>query len=677
MLSINTNTSSLFAQNSLTGAQNTLAASVQRLSSGLRINSGADDAAGLSISQNLQSQINGVNQSIQGLSNATSLLQVADSSLGSIQDVLLKMKQLTTQGLDGSLSSIQKLDIATQLDDLNSEINAIAQRTQFNGIGIISSGPIVDLVNSSIKAGVMLTHMPISIADNGLGRYAIGGSAGANANLGDAAITKSAINSTFQITLDQAQSVYAPGTYNLSSFGNHLTISGNYQGQYQTQTVVVGDAASDLGSTVSKTVSQTLNFNQFGISIALNTTVSQGATETGAQLATALVSKGLNQSGDASILQVYGSTAVISDVRLSGAAPGSYQLAKVGADQIELTNTNASGQIKSQTITLSDNAQNTVQTLNFQSLGVAIDVRSYQAQTASQIASELAAASGVTPTATLTSSGFSSPSATINLNPTNGYELTVGGNTYSTLGTLNGYYNAKVGVLGSSTTLNQLTQWVNNLKQNLNVDVSASITASAGSGSTLNISTSGTYTPIATGFMQEVSSSNASLVTATAGASALTGTNNIIIQTASSKTWSMTSADGNVYLDPVNGFQLNVGGVNFHTLGNSPGATSLASLKSWIDGLSLPSPITTTINSNTLTLEASTSNYFTVDGIESQIVSGFTSPNNLIAIAGSGLQLSVGSQSYSSANTFLNQTADGYSSLNDVVNWVNSLNAGV
>ena len=111
---INTNLASLFAQNSLSNAQNNLATSVQRLSSGLRINSAKDDAAGLSISQNMQGQINGVNQSVRNLSDATNLLQVADSSLSTVQDMLLRMKQLAVQGYDGSLSASQKLNIVQE-----------------------------------------------------------------------------------------------------------------------------------------------------------------------------------------------------------------------------------------------------------------------------------------------------------------------------------------------------------------------------------------------------------------------------------------------------------------------------------------------------------------------------------------------------------------------------------
>jgi len=126
---INTNLASLFAQNSLSNAQNNLAQSVQRLSSGLRINTAKDDAAGLSIAQNMQSQINGTNQSIRNLSDATNLLQVSDSSLSTVQDMLLRLKQLATQGYDGSLNGNQRLNLVQEMKELNAEINATASRT--------------------------------------------------------------------------------------------------------------------------------------------------------------------------------------------------------------------------------------------------------------------------------------------------------------------------------------------------------------------------------------------------------------------------------------------------------------------------------------------------------------------------------------------------------------------
>lgn len=159
---INTNLASLFAQNSLTNAQNNLAQSVQRLSSGLRINSAKDDAAGLAIAQLMQSNINGVNQSIRNMSDATNLLQTADTGLATVQDMLLRMKQLSVQGYDGSLSAAQKINIVTELVDLNAEINATAGRTTFNNINLLGSAQGVDSATGDISAGAMLTKTAVA-----------------------------------------------------------------------------------------------------------------------------------------------------------------------------------------------------------------------------------------------------------------------------------------------------------------------------------------------------------------------------------------------------------------------------------------------------------------------------------------------------------------------------------
>ncbi|QWD75664.1 flagellin [Polynucleobacter sp. MWH-UH24A] len=150
---INTNMASLLAQNSLSGAQNALAGSVQRLSSGLRINAAKDDAAGLAISQNMQSQINGINQSIRNLTDATNLIQTADSSLGTVQDMLLRMKTLAVQGFNGSLSSQQRSNLVDELRQLNDEINNTAIRTRFNGNNLISS----DVASSGGTTSVNIT----------------------------------------------------------------------------------------------------------------------------------------------------------------------------------------------------------------------------------------------------------------------------------------------------------------------------------------------------------------------------------------------------------------------------------------------------------------------------------------------------------------------------------------
>ena len=136
---INTNLASLYAQNNLSNAQNNLADSVKRLSSGLRINSAKDDAAGLAISQSMQSQINGTNQARRNMNDAVNLIQVADTSMGTIHDMLLRLKTLSTQGYDGSLSASQRTQIVDEINELNTEINNTAARTKFNGNSLIAA----------------------------------------------------------------------------------------------------------------------------------------------------------------------------------------------------------------------------------------------------------------------------------------------------------------------------------------------------------------------------------------------------------------------------------------------------------------------------------------------------------------------------------------------------------
>jgi len=329
---INTNLASLFAQNSLSSAQNNLAQSVQRLSSGLRINSAKDDAAGLSISQNMQSQINGTNQSIRNLSDATNLLQVADSSLATVQDMLLRLKQLATQGYDGSLSTSQKLNIVQEMKDLNTEINATASRTAFNGINLLSSGSSVDLANSDIQAGYAVTNAAIGVdvRSASLGYYALGGK-GASTGLGDSGSSGSGINTTFSIAIDPKMASKLPGSVLLTSNGSNLTMTGTINGLATSQTVVVADAVGNATGSTNKTNDQSLKFDQFGLTVDLRGTTGVGTTQTGATIATALA--GTNYKN----LYITGKTADITNVSLSGVAPGSYSLSYTAAGTLSTT----------------------------------------------------------------------------------------------------------------------------------------------------------------------------------------------------------------------------------------------------------------------------------------------------------------------------------------------------
>ena len=136
---INTNMASIYAQNNLSAAQGKLSTSVQRLSSGLRINSAKDDSAGLAISMNMQSQIYGIEQATRNLSDVIGMAQVTETALGTIQDMLLRLKSLGTQAGNEALSSGQKAQITTEADAIVAQISLTRVEAVYNGISLVGS----------------------------------------------------------------------------------------------------------------------------------------------------------------------------------------------------------------------------------------------------------------------------------------------------------------------------------------------------------------------------------------------------------------------------------------------------------------------------------------------------------------------------------------------------------
>ncbi|HTN64826.1 MAG TPA: flagellin, partial [Burkholderiaceae bacterium] len=130
---INTNISSLNSQRNLTTSQSSLASSLQRLSSGLRINSAKDDAAGLAISDRMTSQINGLSQAARNANDGISLAQTAEGGLSTATDLLQRMRTLAVQGANGTNSASDRASIQQEVSQLQQELNRVANTTQFNG----------------------------------------------------------------------------------------------------------------------------------------------------------------------------------------------------------------------------------------------------------------------------------------------------------------------------------------------------------------------------------------------------------------------------------------------------------------------------------------------------------------------------------------------------------------
>ncbi|PIE58425.1 MAG: flagellin [Desulfobulbus propionicus] len=136
-LSINTNVASLNAQRYLGQTQNNLNTSMQRLSSGLRINSAKDDAAGLAISDRMTSQIRGLNQAVRNANDGISLAQTAEGAMQESTNILQRMRELSVQSANASNTSSDRASLQAEVNQLQQEMDRIANTTTFNGLNIL------------------------------------------------------------------------------------------------------------------------------------------------------------------------------------------------------------------------------------------------------------------------------------------------------------------------------------------------------------------------------------------------------------------------------------------------------------------------------------------------------------------------------------------------------------
>ena len=139
-MTINTNVNSLNAQRNLGSSQASLATSMQRLSSGLRINTARDDAAGLAIADRMNAQIKGISVAVRNANDGISLAQTAEGALSTVTDVLQRMRELAVQAQNGSNGTSDRANLDTEYQQLSAEITRISEQTKFNGTAIVGSG---------------------------------------------------------------------------------------------------------------------------------------------------------------------------------------------------------------------------------------------------------------------------------------------------------------------------------------------------------------------------------------------------------------------------------------------------------------------------------------------------------------------------------------------------------
>ncbi|HBR96098.1 MAG TPA: flagellin FliC [Gammaproteobacteria bacterium] len=212
---INTNIMSLTAQRNLSRSQGTMATAIERLSSGLRVNSARDDAAGLAIAERMNAQVKGMSVAIRNANDGISLAQTAEGGLNEVGNMLQRMRELAVQSANGTNSSSDRTNLQLEFSALNSEITRIAEVTQFNGLKVLGS----DAGNFEFQVGANSGEV-MSIATTSIASLSasIGGSTASSAN---AAIT--AIDTMID-SITSARATYGAAQSRFNSAINNLQI---------------------------------------------------------------------------------------------------------------------------------------------------------------------------------------------------------------------------------------------------------------------------------------------------------------------------------------------------------------------------------------------------------------------------------------------------------------------
>jgi flagellin len=244
MLSIQTNVAALSAQNNLTSTNNTLQRSMERLSSGFRINRASDDAAGLAISQKMQAQIGGLNQAVRNANDGVSMIQTAEGALDQVQTMMQRVRNLSVQAASDTNGTNERSAIDVEIQQLKSEIDNISGRTTFNGLGLLN-GSLVTQQNTTVSTAKAST---------------------------------TALAGTEKISDVNVSGAKAGQTYTFSLSGTDLSLTDS-SGNKSTVTL------SNLVANTSKT----LDFNSLGITMTLknDTGTDVAAATLGADIGTA------------------------------------------------------------------------------------------------------------------------------------------------------------------------------------------------------------------------------------------------------------------------------------------------------------------------------------------------------------------------------------------------------
>ena len=286
-LVLNTNVDSMVAQNSLTSSGTQLASALQQLSTGLRVNTAADDAAGYAIAQGMTSQVDGLNQASQNANDGVSLTQTASGAMTEITNDLQTMRDLAVESLNATNSANDRADLNAQFTQLAADVNNVAANTQFNGVNLLDGSFQGADFQIGANAGQIISVSSIASAStSAIGNYyTTAGNATYNAGVtAGAANTNIANGDTVTLSLQvgtpatgsngDAAAATAAGTASTIDTGP-ITLTGNAATDLESVASAINQA---IGS--SKGIVATVNAAGTGIDLS----TANGTTATSVQI---------------------------------------------------------------------------------------------------------------------------------------------------------------------------------------------------------------------------------------------------------------------------------------------------------------------------------------------------------------------------------------------------------
>jgi flagellin len=308
-LVLNTNIEALNAQNALTSSGNSLSTALEQLSTGLRINTAADDAAGYAIVQGMTSQIGGLNQAAQNANDGVSLAQTANGALQEITSDLQSMRDLAVESLNATNSGTDRTDLNSQFQQLSADIDNVAKTANFNGVNLLDGTFQQEVFQTGANAGQTVTVAPIAsmrtsalgvytgatiasqaVAATGVSTIVVGGSGPGTGTFALGTVTKDASLAAAAINNANVQGLTATANANTTAAGTgaltanaagnldtitvngivvNVTNTGSYQGNLAEAVTNINNVSAETGVTATNNGGGLTFSNQTGANITI------------------------------------------------------------------------------------------------------------------------------------------------------------------------------------------------------------------------------------------------------------------------------------------------------------------------------------------------------------------------------------------------------------------------